>query len=311
MEMLVLFAGLVGLWLGTEITIRGAISIASSLRISELVVGLLVLSLGSNLPELAVAADAAINTLHGGHGSDVVVGCALGSALGQIGFVLGIAGLIDHLTLSKPTVYRHGSMLLGSLLLLGLFGSDGIVSRVEGLALVTVYAVYFGLLLRKSSRDVTADDASTLPLRKSLLYLFVGLSAVAVAADLTVSSASHVARTFGIEESFIAVVVIGLGTSLPELSISVGAILKRRNRMSIGNLVGSNIFDTLVPIGVASIIADISFDGKWLTVELPFLFLLSTFAMILLATTMGIQRFRAAAILCMYCAYVMAKFATS
>ena len=112
MELLALLAGLAGLWLGTELTIHGAVAVAERLDVPEFIVGLTVLSIGSDLPELAIAVDAAIWNLRAGEASDVVVGSALGSCLGQIGFVLGITGLIGFLKLPKKVVYQQGSMLL-------------------------------------------------------------------------------------------------------------------------------------------------------------------------------------------------------
>lgn len=138
MEFLALLAGLVGLWLGTEATIQGAVAIAARLRISEFIIGAVVLSIGSDLPELTIAVDAAVANLRSGQASDIVVG----SALAQISFVLGITGLTSPLVLPRKIVYQHGAMLLGSLVLLGLFGLDGQVSRIEAISLITVYAIY-------------------------------------------------------------------------------------------------------------------------------------------------------------------------
>ena len=138
MEFFALFAGLVGLWLGTEATIRGAVEITLRLRVSEFITGVAILSIGTDLPELTIAVQAARETLHAGQASDVVIGTALGSALGQIGLILGAAGLTAHLTLSKRITYQHGGVLLGSLVLLGLFGLDGQVSRTEGISLVII-----------------------------------------------------------------------------------------------------------------------------------------------------------------------------
>ena len=118
MDLLLLIAGLAGLWFGTEITIRGAVSISSRLGISEFVVGVAVLSVGSDLPELAIAIDGAIKNIVGEGASDVVVGTALGSYLGQLGLVLGCAALILNLTLPKGIALRHGGALIGSLVLL-------------------------------------------------------------------------------------------------------------------------------------------------------------------------------------------------
>jgi len=308
MDFILLIAGLVGLWLGTGATLSGAISISKRLGISEFIVGAAILSIGSDLPELAIAIDGAIVNLQGGQASDVIVGSALGSSLGQIGFVLGIVGLLGYLGLPKRIVIAHGPVLLGALVLLGIVAYDGSISRAEGASLVTIYLVYLGFLLSAKDGSESKDEsASNLSLGKSWLFVLVGLGVVIASAELTVSAASNVARVFEIEESFIAIVIIGLGTSLPELSISVGAVIKRQSRMSVGNIIGSNIFDTLVPVGVAATISGVNFDSNMLTRDLPFLFALSVLVLIFFWKRKGIQRFEATVILGAYCAYVLVK----
>jgi cation:H+ antiporter len=311
MEFIFLIAGLVGLWLGTESALRGAVSISKTLGMSEFVVGVAILSIGSDLPELAIAIDGAIVNLRGGQASDVVVGSAIGSGLGQIGFVLGSVGLLSYLALPRRIVVEHGPVLLGSLVLLGIVGYDGTVSRAEGVFLVTVYLVYLWLLLSDRDSSISKDDsASSLPLGTSWFFVVVGLGVVIASAELTVSAAGNVARMLDIRESFIAIVVIGLGSSLPELSISIAAVIKRQHRMSVGNIIGSNIFDTLVPVGVAAIISGISFDFNMVTRDLPFLLALSALVLTFFWKRRGIQRFEAAIILAAYCGYVLVKLST-
>lgn len=312
MDFLALIAGLAGLWIGTDLTIRGAVSISKRLGLSEFVVGVAILSIGSDLPELAIAVDGALVNLRGGEASEVVVGSAVGSALGQIGFVLGLAGLFGVLTLPRRVIKTHGSVLMGTLVLLGVFAFDGNVSRLEGGILVFAYLGYLGFLLSdRESWEERGDGASELSLAKSWLLVAIGIGLVIFSAELTVSAVGKVARILQIGESVIAIIVIGLGTSLPELSISVAAVIRRRSRMSVGNLIGSNIFDTLVPIGVAAIISGISFDYAMLTQDLPFLFVLSLVVLILFWRKKGIQKYEAAMIVGVYCIYAFIKFSVT
>jgi cation:H+ antiporter len=309
-DFLALIAGLAGLWLGTDISIRGAVSISKRLGISEFVVGVAILSIGSNLPELAVAVDGALKNLQGGQASDIVVGSAIGSSLGQIGFVLGLVGIFGHLTLPRKVLKTHGLVLLGSLVLLALLSADGDVSRAEGALLVAAYLVYLVFLLYdKESWEGKTPGGSILPSAASWLFILIGLAVVVASAELTVSAVSNVAQALDISESIIAIVVIGLGTSLPELSISIGAVIRRRNRMSVGNLIGSNIFDTFVPIGAAAAISGIRFDHTMLTRDLPFLFVLSTVVLVFFWRQRGIQKLQAVTILGAYCLYVLIKIA--
>jgi cation:H+ antiporter len=256
MDIAILILGLAGLWFGTEVTIRGAVSIAKRFGVSEFIVGVVILSIGSDLPELAIAIDAGLKNLAGGNYSDVVVGSALGSSLGQIGFVLGFVGLLSYLTLPRGVIYRHGATLLGSLALLALFGYDGEVTFTEGLALLLVYAIYLVALLNEVNGSAGSEHTGDLPLWRSLIYLVVGLIIVVGGAELTVSSAVNVARMLGLSDAVVAIILIGLGSSLPELSISISAVLKGHHRMSVGNLIGSNVFDTLASFSTSVAYSD-------------------------------------------------------
>jgi len=307
MDIFLLILGLAGLWFGTEVTIHGAVSIAKRYGVSEFIIGLVILSIGSDLPELSIALDAGLKNLGGGNYSDVVVGSALGSSLGQIGFVLGFVGLLSYLTLPRQIIYRHGATLLGSLVLVALFGWDGTVTITEGSALLLVYAIYLVALLNEVNAGKAVEQPGELPLRRSLLYLAVGLAIVIGSAELTVSSAIGVAQSLGLSESVVAVILIGFGSSLPELSISVAAVAKGHHRLSVGNLIGSNVFDTLVPIGAAAVIAPLSFDRGLLRFEMPYLFSLTAVVIFFFLHKRGIQRWEAAIVLSLYCAYVLVK----
>jgi cation:H+ antiporter len=306
LEYLSLLFGLAGLWFGTELTIRGAVTVASRLGVSEFIVGVAILSIGSDLPELAIAIDGAIVNLGSGDASDVVVGTAIGSSLGQIGFVLGVASLFSYLTLPRSVVFQHGSVLVGSALLLGVFGFDGAVSRTEGLALLVVYAIYFSALFGERRRSAESEGEG-LKTARAWLYLLVGLAIVVVCAELTVGGAIAVAAALDVSEAFVAVIIIGLGSSLPELSISVGAAIRGRARMSVGNLVGSNIFDTLVPVGAAAFISTLRFDGSLLRYDLPFLLLLTLVVLVFFMRKRGIQKGEAVIVLALYGGYLLLK----
>jgi len=307
MDIVLLILGLAGLWFGTELTIHGAVSIAKRYGVSEFIIGIVILSIGSDLPELSIAVDAGLKNLRGGNYSDVVVGSALGSSLGQIGFVLGFVGLLSYLTLPRQIVYRHGATLLGSLALVALFGWDGTVTSTEGAALLLFYAIYLVALLNEVNGGTAVEQSGELPLTRSLPYLGAGLAIVIGSAELTVSSAVSVAQVLGLSESVVSVILIGLGSSLPELSISLAAVAKGHHRLSVGNLIGSNVFDTLVPIGAAAIIAPLSFDQGMLRFELSYLFGLTALVLFFFLYKRGLQRWEATVVLALYCAYVLIK----
>lgn len=309
MEILLLLAGLAGLWVGTKATIQGAVAVAERLGVSEFIIGIAVLAIGSDLPELAIAVDGAVKNLHGADASDVVVGSAIGSTLGQIGFVLGVAALLGHLTLPTKVVYEQGIMLLGSIVVLAVTALDGDISRIEGLFLIAAYAGYLVFILTSATALPPEElDEISDKLAMSITALVVGLAVVTASAELTVSSATKVAQTFGVEESFVAIIIIGLGSSLPELSISMGAVLEKRVSLSVGNLFGSNVFDTLVPIGAAGTISGLGFKADILRQELPFLFMLTALILFFFVRS-GVRKREAVIILALYVGYVISEFA--
>ena len=307
MDFLILMGGIAGLWLGTELTIGGAMAIARRHRLSEFFVGLLILSIGSDLPELAVAVDAGLKGLLGQDASGVVVGTSVGSAVAQIGFVLGLAGMISYLTLPRGFVFRHGGVLLGATVLLFVVAFDGQISRMDGMILVGAYGAYVLALMNGAN----VPDQQPRPLAggglSSWLALVAGLAVVIGSSEITVSSVVRIAHELDISEAVISVLIIGLGTSLPELSISISAILKKRTGLSVGNIIGSNILDTLLPIGIAALISDLVFDRQLLLFDLPYLFVLTTVVLVFFVTRRGIERPEAIVTLGFYAAYVAVK----
>ena len=307
MEFVYLIAGVAGLWLGTELTIGGALAIAKRHRLSEFFVGLVILSIGSDLPELAVAADAGVKGLLGRDASAVVVGTSLGSLAAQIGFVLGLVGIISHLTLPRRYIFRHGATLLGATVVLYLVALDGQVSRIEGTVLIMLYAGYVLALMNGAN----VPDEEPRPLAggglSSWLALVAGLGVVIVSSEVTVNSVVEIARVFEVSEGLISVLIIGIGTSLPELSISISAIMKKRAELSVGNIIGSNILDTLLPIGLAAVISEASVNRGFLTFDIPYIFALTALVLGLFMVRRGIWRPEGVVILAAYGGYVTLK----
>ena len=307
MDFVLLVAGIAGLWIGTELTIGGALAIARRHQLSEFFVGLVILSIGSDLPELAIAVDAGLKGLLGNDASGVVVGTSIGSVVAQIGFVLGLGGVITHLALPRRFVIRHGAVLLGATILLFLVAWDGHVSRVEGLILITLYIIYVMALM--NGENVPEQEPSPMAGGgfSSWILLLIGLAAVIFSSELTVSSVVKIAYAFDISEALISVLIIGLGTSLPELSISISAILKQKPQMSVGNIIGSNILDTLLPIGITALISGVAFERQLLFFDLPFIFVMTTVVLFFFATKRGVMRPQGLVILGFYAAYVIVK----
>jgi cation:H+ antiporter len=283
------------------------VAIAKRHQLSEFFVGLVILSFGSDLPELAVAADAGLKSLGGLEASGVVVGTSIGSVMAQMGFVLGVAGLIAFLVLPRRYVFRHGAVLLGATVLLFLVAFDGVVTRLEGLTLIAAYTIYVFALMKGERVPEDAPEPMAEGGWKSWLALLSGLTIVIGSSELTVSSVIHLANQFNVSDALISVLVIGVGTSLPELSISISAIMKKKTELSVGNIIGSNILDTLLPIGVAAIISPVLFEKSFLVFDLPYIFLLTFITLVFFVRVRGLQKFEAGIILGMYLLYVVIK----
>jgi cation:H+ antiporter len=300
-----LIVGIAGLLIGTELTIGGALAIARKHHLSEFFVGLIVLSIGSDLPEVAVAVDAGMKSLVGPDASGIVVGSAIGSVIAQIGFVLGIAGLLSYLTLPRRFIFKHGTVLLGATALLFLTALDGMISWVEGLMLIIFYVMYVVVLLSRERVPPEVEAAVSDEMRWPWTRILIGLGTVVGCSELTVSSVVRLAYEFGINETIISVLIIGLGTSLPELSISLAAIVKKKVHLSVGNIIGSNIFDTLVPISLAALISPVLVSPNILRIDLPYAFMITAAVLFFFYRVSGLQRGEAAIILSLYFGYVL------
>jgi cation:H+ antiporter len=299
--------GLALLWGGTELVIDGAVNIARRYGLSEILIGLTVLAIGSDLPETVVAMHGAFLNLAGVDTSALIVGNAIGSAFGQIGMVMGIAGLITYLTLSERFIFMHGSVLLLSVILLFFAGQDGAISRIEGAVLIGAFVIYMVMAFK-----TRGDHKEEFIEQKGNVFYFwasliAGLVVVYVGSDLTILSATALAERFGVSQSLIAIVVIGAGTSLPELSISISAALKKQGGLSVGNILGSNIYDALVPIGAASVIVPLRFERDLLWFDLPVLLGLSVLTLFFFRRKRGLQNGEALVLVLVYLSYLMIK----
>lgn len=306
LDLLVLLAAVLALWVGTEITLRAAVRIAHHHRVSETVIGVAVLAVGTDLPELTISIDAGLETLAGNDASGIVTGTAVGSTLGQIGFVLGLAAIMAFLTLSRREIYRHGAFLLGSVVLLFATGLDAEVSRTEGAILVISYLLYLTAVFEREHQEAVVDELSINHATMFWVMLAAGIAIVVASAELTVDKARVLAEHLGVSQSVIAIFIVGLGSSLPELVISFGALRKKRIGLSVGNIIGSNVFDTLLPVGIAALIAPVNFESQLLWFDVPFLFVLTALVLGFFYRA-GLGRREGVVILGAYFAYVFIK----
>jgi cation:H+ antiporter len=250
-----LFAlGLLGLWIGTEFVIPATITLGHRRGISPAILGLTVLAIGTDLPELLVAIDGGLHQLRGIDASGVVVGNAIGSALTQCTLVFGITLWARSSEFSPKLARRDAVALAFAVALLATLGFDGRFGTAEGLILVIAYSGYLALVIH-SRHDESGDAVPPATNEtRTLLAIGGGLLLVLVSAELVVANGLKLAAGWGVDQGLVGILLVGAGTSLPELVLSFGAARRGQSTLSVANLVGSNIFDLLFPVGVSALI---------------------------------------------------------
>lgn len=298
MTVLWLVAGLAGLWLGSDFIVKGAIGIAARLRMSPLLIGATIVTVGTNVPELLVALRASLLSLDGTDASGLIVGNAIGSAVAQITLVAGAVALASRLTVDRRQLTGLGMGAVGTIVLVWALSFDGVIGAVDGLVALVGFAAYVWLMLRLA---LVRDDGPVQPLRRSpmsdWLKLLVGLISVTFAADLVVANAMVLVSIWGLSQTMVGALVIGLGTSLPELAVAVQAAFRGQPGLSIGNLVGSNIYDTVIPIGASALIHPVLIGPPARYFDLPYLMLVTLLPLAVLYTRREIGRLTGAAMI--------------
>jgi len=282
--------GVLGLWIGTEVAVRAGAEIGRRLGLSEMFLGLTVFAIGTDLSELLVAIEGATRLRGGAEASGIVVGNALGSVLAQGAMVLGVITLFDRsVPTASVTAERNplwdASAWLAAVALLGIAAIDGEISRIEGAALCVAYLAYLGILIRMS-HAVEKLRAKSSPIRFLLPIgaVVVGLVVVAFSADLAVEHGLGLATRYELDPTAIGLFGIGVGTSLPELAVSIGAAARGRPALSLGNVIGSNTFDLLVPMGAGALIHPLTVERNSLYFDLPAITILAIYFAFRLAT---------------------------
>ncbi|MEX2582047.1 MAG: calcium/sodium antiporter [Gemmatimonadota bacterium] len=255
-----LLAGLVLLVVGAEVFVRGASRLATLLGISPLVIGLTVVAFGTSAPEVAVSVQSAMSGA-----ADLALGNVLGSNICNVLLILGLSATVAPLIVNQQLVRLDVPVMVFVSFLVLFVGFDGAISRVNGLLLFAGAVAYTIFLVAESRREgiaaaadaeveaIAAGGAATWAL--NLLLIGAGLALLVVGSRWLVSGAVSVAEMFGVSELVIGLTVVAIGTSLPELATSVVATIKGQRDIAVGNVVGSNIFNILLVLGTASIVA--------------------------------------------------------
>lgn len=257
MEYLFLILSLVGIVLGADYLVSGAVSIAKRLHVSDFVIGAAIVGVGTSMPELIVSFIGALNG-----NSDVAIGNIVGSNIFNVLGILGITALFFPIAIRQKNLKFEIPLCIGvSILLTALAfnffnGTPASISRIDGLLLLVVFAIFmwysFTRDKQNSSQTTVEDVEKNIPLWLAALKVIGGLAVLITSCDFFVDNAVLIAKSFGVNDAFISLTLIACGTSLPELAASVVAAIKKNTDMALGNIVGSNIFNITLILGLSS-----------------------------------------------------------
>ncbi|BAO55824.1 calcium/sodium antiporter [Nonlabens marinus] len=286
MSILYLLLGFILLVAGGEFLVRSSVGLSLKLNLSRMIIGLTVVSFATSAPELIVSIQGALSGFSG-----LAVGNVVGSNIANIGIVLGVTALIAPLGMEKDFFkFNWPWMVFFSFLGYGLLKWGNDLLRWEGLLLLALLAVFLAALIRKARKEpaaVTVDidvneDGTSSPWWKIIVFLILGGIALWLGSEWLVKGAVQIATQLAIPESVIAVSMVAVGTSVPELAASVIAALKKEKAISLGNLVGSNIFNLGSVLGITALIEPIYLDGDNLRLLNNDIWWMVGFALILL-----------------------------
>ena len=284
---------------GADFFVDGSSSIARSLKIPSIVIGLTLVSMGTSAPEAAVSITAGLKG-----SSDISLGNVIGSNIFNLLSVIGCAALIRPIIVEEDIPRRDLPVSLLSTIVLLIMMLNGRISRLEGILLLAGIIVYMFVLVRGALKNRTTEEEEqkTLSMPISLLYVALGLGAVVLGGQLVVNNATIIARHFGMSDTLVALTIVAIGTSLPELVTSVMAARKGEAGIALGNAVGSSIFNFLFIAGIASALAPITVDMK-LIVDIGLLIVIHLLIFLFAKTGMKISRIEGATLVVIYIAY--------
>ena len=247
-----LLLGLIFLIVGGDLLVRSAVSFADKFGVSSFLIGVTVVSFGTSAPELMVSIQAAMD-----QAADIAIGNVLGSNIANIALVLGISVVLKPLEIDTNTYKLSWWVMLVSSLLFILFLLDNVITKMEGLMLI---AGLFCFIILSIKRNISNEESiiSKINIQTAILFFVLGAIGLYSGSELFVESAISIASFFDVPKFVIGITVVALGTSLPELVTSIVALAKGQNNISLGNLIGSNVFNVFAVLGITSLIQELS-----------------------------------------------------
>jgi len=259
MSVLFLIIGLAIILVGAHLLVGGASSLAKRFNIPDLVIGLTIVSIGTSTPELVISI---LSALKGN--TDIAIGNIVGSNIVNILFILGVSAIVYPLTVQSNTQYKEIPLAVLAVVLIGIMGNDifldngttNVVSRIDGIVLLCFFVIFMYYTFQIAGNDdITGDEIKKQPLWKSTLFIVGGVLGLYFGGQLFVDGAILIARYFGLSDSLIGLTIVAIGTSLPELATSVVAAYKKNSDIAVGNVVGSNIINVFLILGITATIS--------------------------------------------------------
>tara|TARA_B100000965_G_C19576630_1_gene751604 strand:+ start:787 stop:1734 length:948 start_codon:yes stop_codon:yes gene_type:complete len=277
-EYIQLIGGLLALVLGGEFLVRGAVSIALRIKLSPLVVGMTIVSFGTSAPELLVSLEAVLS----GH-PDVSVGAVVGSNISNLALVLGITVLIFPIMVNRDSIRFDWPLMFLATILFWLFAMNGVLDSWEGILMLFILISYSTWLIVKSRKEgkIIQQEEEVAEISKGrtifidVFYLVLGFAGLYFGAEWLLHAVVTLANEFGVSEKLISVSIVAFGTSLPELVTSAVAAYRKHTDISMGNLIGSNVFNILAILGITSLVVPIQISSEINQLDMYFLLAIS------------------------------------
>ena len=307
-DIFLLIFGLAALTVGAEGLVRGSASLAIRLGLTPLIIGLTIVAFGTSTPELVVSLGASLSNQ-----ADISIGNVVGSNIFNIGIILGLTALLCPVKVSLQVIKHDGPIMIAVSLLSLFLITKGTISRLTGTALFIALVAYTAYSIWLSKKEVSTEierqfqdgvPSQSKSLYRDLSFIGGGLLLLVAGSRLLVVSATDIARLIGISEAVIGLTIIAAGTSMPELATSIVAALRRQPDIAVGNVVGSNIFNMLGILGVASIAKPLSATGIT-KLDLWVMVVFSIAILPLLYTDLKLQRWEGGLLLFGYGAYLL------
>lgn len=299
--------GFVLLIKGADFLVDGASNLAKKFHIPEIIIGLTIVSIGTSMPELFVSVTSSIN----GH-SDMAMGNAIGSNVCNLLLILGLSAVIKPVVFQKQTkIIEIPMSVLLTIIFMIICNTNGKISRVESCILIVLFIIFilYTIYMAKKEKTEEREESKNISSIRSIVNIIIGVLALKFGGSFAVDNAVIVAKHLNISEQIISLTILAVGTSLPELVTSVRAAIKGNSDIAIGNIIGSNIFNMLLIIGVASIINPITYNYLYnldITVLLVAMFALAIFSIVPPKNEMN--RINGIIYLIMYVIYVLIMF---